>query len=42
MRLLFMKEIADLIFIESKIDSLRENAIVDAQRDIRHATTMFD
>ena len=42
MRLLSMKEIADLISIESKVDSLRRNAVVDAQRDIRRATMMFD
>ena len=42
MRLLSTKEIADLILIESKIDSLREDAIIDAQRDIDRVSTKLD
>ena len=37
-----MEEVANLISIKSKIDSLRKDAIVDTQRDIRRATAMFD
>ena len=42
MRLLFIKEVANLILKKLKIDFLKKNTIVNAQRDIRRVTTKSD